>query len=143
RQQREEDSEIRDQADKPADRSQEIKIWNAQQPEDNATDDAVQHAHQDVPDNKTADHGRNSSHGAKGSQAMFFWEQLYGGRVRVILPRQHEVNKKWDETHRQQDFSEHATSGGDYTRETRRLLHFDWNRLRASGGRSDDGTCSL
>ena len=71
--------------------------------------------------------------------AMLWHEQANCGIQRVVLPRKHEKNQKWDETNRQENFA----SFRHHTRQRGRLLDFDWYCLGPVFWRRDYGPSAV
>ena len=92
RKQSEENSQMRNQADKAAYHPKKIKIRNAQTPENDRTHHSAYQPDQGITDDKAANHRRYSAYCAVGHQAMLLGKESHGGSMRMILPCKHEVH---------------------------------------------------
>jgi len=128
RNQRQKDSEIGDQCGESADQSYEIKVLDAEIPEDDAADDRRAEADDEVGEYVRADHPRDTANGTMRQQAVFFAEEADGADIHMLFGCEHEVNEKRNKAYRQNCVSDSCVFFGDDPGYTLWLLnlHGDW-----------------
>src|ERR1700685_122855 len=74
---------------------------------------------------------------------MFFGEETYGIGVRVVLPRQHEVDEKWNKANGQQNVAKRSASGRNYAGQTGRFVDLNRDWVFVQSRRSNYRSCAF
>src|SRR5579862_5537284 len=104
RQDRQQHTEVGDQAEKPADYSQKIKVGQANDSEKQNAEGAEKYSDDEVAQDERTNHPGNQAQHDVGRVSVFHAEQHHGSRAHVVLPTQHEENEERDEGQGQHQF---------------------------------------
>src|SRR5215472_15289534 len=111
RHQRQDNSQVWDQAEKSAHHTEEVEVGQVQKSEYHHAATAQKQPDNQIPYDEGADHRSDQAEHDISGVSVFHLEQHYRCTAYVVLPAQHEVHEKWHEGYREYCFREGAGVG--------------------------------